>query len=106
MVVFGGATASDSLAKDDLYLLEIKEKKNDANWVIIPVSGEKPGRRYGHTIVFKSPNLILFGGNNGKKNLNDVWTLNIRSAPSIWRKIDIKGPCPQPRCYHSAAICP
>tara|TARA_B110000285_G_C14623651_1_gene380247 strand:+ start:200 stop:337 length:138 start_codon:yes stop_codon:yes gene_type:complete len=45
--------------------------------MIIPVAGETPGRRYGHTLVFKSPYLILFGGNDGKDNLNDVWTFNI-----------------------------
>ena len=36
-----------------------------ANWMIVPIVGKTPGRRYGHTIVFVKPFLITFGGNTG-----------------------------------------
>ena len=56
--------------------------------MIIPVEGETPGRRYGHSLNFRSPYLILFGGNDGKNNLKDVWILNVQSAPFMWNKVD------------------
>jgi protein phosphatase len=73
--------------------------------MVIPVSGQTPGRRYGHSLVFKQPYLLLFGGNTGKENLCDVWCLNIEIAPFCWKKVKIHGEHPSPRCYHSAAIC-
>jgi len=27
--------------------------------------GKTPGRRYGHSVVFCKPNIIVFGGNTG-----------------------------------------
>lgn len=77
MVLYGGATGNGSLARDELYLLQLRNGEENAQWMIIPVSGQTPGRRYGHSLVFKSPNLVLFGGNDGKNNLKDVWILNI-----------------------------
>lgn len=77
MVVYGGASGGGALARGDLYMLQLRNGEEEAQWMIIPVAGETPGRRYGHTLVFKSPYLILFGGNDGKDNLNDVWTFNI-----------------------------
>lgn len=56
--------------------------------MIIPVEGETPGRRYGHSLNFRSPYLILFGGNDGKNNLKDVFILNVQSAPFMWNKVD------------------
>lgn len=80
MVVYGGATGGNlnliecehnpfyiggSLASDDLYLLDMRNGEEMAQWMIVPVVGSTPGRRYGHTIIFSKPHLLVFGGNTG-----------------------------------------
>jgi len=45
LVVYGGATGGGSLASDDLFLLDLRQGEDTANWVIVPVVGQTPGRR-------------------------------------------------------------
>ncbi|CAE8649069.1 unnamed protein product, partial [Polarella glacialis] len=66
MVVYGGATGGGSLSSDDLYLLDIRTEER-WQWMSVPVLGTSPGRRYGHTMIFNKPLLIVFGGNNGQQ---------------------------------------
>ena len=54
------------LASDDLYLLDLKDGEDKATWSIVGVVGPTPGRRYGHTLVFAKPFLVVFGGNTGE----------------------------------------
>ena len=74
--------------------------------MIVPVVGKTPGRRYGHSIVFSKPYLLVFGGNTGTEPVNDVWCLNVDKAPFSWLQIEVTGadvPCV--RAYLSAALC-
>jgi len=106
MVVYGGATGGGSLASDDLYLLDLRNGDSAAQWMIVPVVGKTPQRRYGHSIVFNKPFLLVFGGNTGTEPVNDVWCLNVDKAPFSWSQLEIAGseqPCV--RAYHSAALC-
>lgn len=81
MVVYGGAASGGGgLSTDELYLLDLRNEANP-NWLVIPVSGQTPGKRYGHTMVFFKPFLIVFGGNTGTVPVNDVWILNVEKAP-------------------------
>jgi protein phosphatase len=48
------------LASDDLYLLDLKD--DIGIWNTITVIGKTPGRRYGHTLTYAKPLLVLFGG--------------------------------------------
>jgi protein phosphatase len=73
--------------------------------MIVPVVGQTPGRRYGHTIVFSKPYLLVFGGNTGTEPVNDVWCLNVDKAPFSWAKLEAPGEAPCVRVYHSAALC-
>ena len=73
--------------------------------MIVPVIGQTPGRRYGHTVVFSKPYLLVFGGNTGQVPENDVWVLNVDKAPFSWLKLDTTGDVPHIRVYHSAALC-
>ena len=62
-----------SLASDDLYFLDLRAADGNRSfkfpdtgiWTVIPVVGITPGRRYGHTLIFNKPCLIVFGGNTG-----------------------------------------
>ena len=69
--------------------------------------GTKPGKRYGHTLLFYKPYLILFGGNYNNEPMNDVWTFDSEVRPLKWTKLDLGPPdkCPSPRVYHSAGLC-
>lgn len=80
-----------SLASDDLYLLDLRNGDQAAQWMIVPVVGKTPGRRYGHTIVFSKPYLLVFGGNTGSEPVNDVWCLNVDKAPFSWNPLEVAG---------------
>ena len=105
MVVYGGATGGGSLASDDLFLLDMRNGEDQATWMIVPVVGSTPGRRYGHTIIFAKPHLLVFGGNTGSEPVNDVWCLSVEKAPFSWAKLNFGSDVPCVRVYHSAALC-
>jgi protein phosphatase len=73
--------------------------------MIVPVVGSTPGRRYGHSIIFSKPHLLVFGGNTGNEPVNDVWCLSVERAPFSWNKLDCGKENPAVRVYHSAALC-
>ena len=73
--------------------------------MIVPVVGSTPGRRYGHTIIFSKPHLLVFGGNTGQEAVNDVWCLSVEKAQFQWVKLDCGKAQPPVRVYHSAALC-
>ena len=93
------------MASDDLYVLNIKNGIDKANWVIVPIVGTRPGKRYGHTMNYYKPNIVVFGGHTGIETLNDVVILNIEKSPFSWIKININGIHPSERVYHSASLC-
>ena len=99
MVVYGGATGGGSLASDDLYLLDLRNGDQQAQWMIVPVVGNTPPRRYGHTIFFSKPYLLTFGGNTGTEAVNDVWCLNVDKAPFSWAKLETPGESPCVQVY-------
>ena len=47
------------------HILDMRNGEEMAQWMIVPVVGSTPGRRYGHTIIFSKPHLLVFGGNTG-----------------------------------------
>lgn len=103
LVIYGGAMGGGSLSMDELYLLDFTTK----TWMCVPVTaGASPGRRYGHTMIFHKPLLMVFGGNNGKEAVNDVWVLDVENTPFAWNQISLIHPrVPAARVYHSADIC-
>lgn len=105
MVVYGGATGGGSLASDDLFLLDMRNGEEQATWMIVPVVGSTPGWRYGHTIIFAKPHLLVFGGNTGSEPVNDVWCLSVEKAPFSWAKLNCGQENPSVWVYHSAALC-
>lgn len=85
--------------------MDLKNGEQNAEWIIVPVKGLTPGRRYGHTLVFLKPYLILNGGNVGNEPANDVWIFNSEIQPLQWSKLEIDSQLPPTRVYHSAAVC-
>lgn len=86
MVVYGGAASgTQGFLKDELYLLDLRK---EPSWGIIEVTSKNvtPGQRYGHTMVYNKPHLILFGGNSANKVENDVWFINFQKGPFSWTR--------------------
>ncbi|XP_953085.1 serine/threonine phosphatase, putative [Theileria annulata] len=121
VVIFGGATGGGALSSDDvlnyipiliyiamyiLFLLDLRRDKQ-LSWIIVPTTGRSPGRRYGHTMVFSKPNLILIGGNDGQMPSNDVWVLNVEQSPFSWNEVTFSPTIQLPpiRVYHSSDLC-
>lgn len=95
------------LASDDLYVLDLKSGDEEANWTILPTNGKTPGKRYGHTMCYIKPCIIVFGGNTGSQPLNDVWTIQLEKMPFTWTKIEMvdSQSYPSPRVYHACGLC-
>lgn len=76
------------MASDDLFLLDMRGADDSGIFTVVPVVGSTPGRRYGHTLTYTKPFLIVFGGNTGQEPVNDCWCLNVEKSPFSWVKID------------------
>lgn len=101
--MFGGALVGGTIAKEHLYHLKVKDTK--ALWSEVTVKGEKPLPRYGHSLSYCKPHVILFGGSTGSEVLNETWCINMLEDPFVWKRLVCPGPKPTPRVYHSADIC-
>ncbi len=102
-LMFGGALVGGNLAKEQLYHLKIDGNK--AIWNELQINGKRPGKRYGHTLCFSKPNVILFGGSTGNETINETWILDLLQNKFQWTKIENIGEFPPPRVYHSADLC-
>ena len=102
MLVYGGSIGNGQYASDDLWFLDIKNNE-EVSWMKVPIEGNTPGLRYGHSMVYILPILILFGGSGRSEILNDVWILSTDKVPFKWEKVVISG-VPNQRVYHSANL--
>jgi hypothetical protein len=69
------------------------------------MDGPTPGKRYGHTLTFFKPYLVIFGGFCGTEPVNDTWVLSTLEIPFKWQIVESKNETPEPRLYHSASVC-
>lgn len=84
--------------------MRLGEEKS--SWIQVPIVGPSPGRRYGHSLVFMKPFLIVFGGNTGSEAVNDTWSFNVEKAPFSWSKLELSSTeLPMVRVYHFGAVC-
>ncbi|PHJ25563.1 protein serine threonine phosphatase [Cystoisospora suis] len=106
LVVFGGATGGGSLSAEELYLLDLR-KEPQLQWMPVPLQGVTPGRRYGHSMVYNKPNIIIFGGNDGERPLADVWFMDVEKSPFRWEEVIFESHArrPPPRVYHATEVC-
>ncbi|CAD7969217.1 unnamed protein product [Amoebophrya sp. A120] len=106
LVVYGGATGGGSLVSDELHVLDFRNE-GKSMWLTVPVKGQTPGRRYGHTMVFNKPLLIVCGGSVNNKLDSDIWILDVENSPFMWSEVNptCKGSPPLSRVYHTAEVC-
>jgi len=77
----------------------------NASWTLIKTEGPTPGKRYGHSMNYLKPYIVIFGGYAGCEPVNDTWVLMIEQIPFKWQKIDFKNELPLPRVYHTCSLC-
>ena len=109
LLFYGGSIGNGQYAQDDLWFLDIKNDE-DASWMKVPIEGPTPGPRYGHSMVYIMPLLVLFGGSSGANSTqrnevkNDIWVFGTDVTPFKWQRIQERGPSPCARLYHSACV--
>ena len=112
--IFGGIESNAELSESYLYILDMSPGLTESIWYKMKNKGITPCKRYGHNLIYNKPYLILFGGNNGKKELNDIYVTKFDKCDKnsisefdviVWRELDIKKSGPSPRMYFSISIC-
>ena len=109
VLFYGGSIGNGQYATDDLWFLDIKSQE-EANWMLVPINGPTPGPRYGHSMIYIYPNLILFGGSSNIQNqknviTNDVWIFPTDNTPFKWIKIETeKNYIVSARLYHTSCV--
>ena len=88
-----------------MHLLDLSNGEENCKWITLPTSGTSPGKRYGHTMCYLKPYLVVIAGNIGNKITNDIWLINIDDGILEWKKLEPNGDIPPSRMYHSSSIC-
>eukprot|EP00271_Cylindrocystis_brebissonii_P001162 TRINITY_DN11466_c0_g1_i1.p1 TRINITY_DN11466_c0_g1~~TRINITY_DN11466_c0_g1_i1.p1 ORF type:complete len:942 (+),score=168.46 TRINITY_DN11466_c0_g1_i1:136-2961(+) len=102
MVVIQGGIGPAGLATDDLHVLDLTQAK--PRWHRVVVQGAGPGPRYGHVMALVGQRFLLsISGNDGKRPLADVWSLDTAAKPYEWRKLEPEGEGPPPCMYSTAS---
>jgi protein phosphatase len=87
-------------------LFDLKNGEEEASWNIIPVVGKNPGQRYGHTMCYMKPYIVVFGGNTVSHPTNEVWIIPLEKSPFSWTRLELPDDTlPSPRLYHASGIC-
>ena len=111
MAIYGGSIANGGLADDILNIFELnKDNETEGEWSKIETKGETPGQRYGHSLNYLKPYVILFGGNLNPILMNDLWLMNLehKEKDFYWIKINVEKKeklIPMKRLYHSSCVC-
>ncbi|GJP53245.1 hypothetical protein CLOM_g12420 [Closterium sp. NIES-68] len=102
MVVIQGGIGPAGLATDDLHVLDLTQTR--PKWHRVVVQGAGPGPRYGHVMALVGQRFLLsISGNDGKRPLSDVWSLDTAAKPYEWKKLDPEGEGPPPCMYATAS---
>lgn len=71
-------------------------------WNTLVTTGLGPGPRDSHSAVLVGCRMIVFGGTNGSKKVNDLHVLDLGTKE--WIQPECKGSPPSPRESHTATI--
>ncbi|GJP51998.1 hypothetical protein CLOM_g11122 [Closterium sp. NIES-68] len=99
LFVFGGRTGKKRLG--DFWMLDT----DTWQWAQLPCGGTPPcPRDFASLVAFGSSRLILHGGWDGTRFLNDTYILDTMSLE--WQQVLVPLPAslPPPRCGHTAAV--
>lgn len=71
-------------------------------WTNLATKGVGPGPRDSHSAVIVGHMMVIFGGTNGCRKVNDVHILDLQTRE--WTRPDCKGVAPTPRESHTATM--
>lgn len=95
MYIFAGY---DGAYRNDFHCYDITAD----HWSQVQSSGEIPRPRYRGTCVVFNGDMILHGGHDGSKHLQDTHLFNFQNC--TWSSVKTDGPIPSPRDSHIAVI--
>lgn len=97
MFVFGGRGASHQTpVLRDMFFFDLL----DMAWLHVQWTTESPAGRFGHACAsVDDVHMVVFGGWDGKKSMNDLWVFDTNAF--TWRKPKCAGKAPTPRQNHS-----
>ena len=90
VLFYGGSIGNGQYATDDLWFLDIKNQE-EVNWMQVPIDGQTPGPRYGHSMV----NVIM----------KDVWIFPTDKTPFNWIRLETESNSMlTARLYHTSCV--
>jgi hypothetical protein len=103
LVVYGGGQGAHYYS--DVFVLDTLARR----WARADFGGGTvPAPRRAHTAEHYRGRIYVFGGGNGTEAVNDVWALDVgaHALPDRmrWDKLDVRGPRPCARGYHTANV--
>ncbi len=106
LTVFGGFDCSSHYYNDVWVLNNANGLGGAPVWTQLAPSGLPPAARERASAVYDPLNktMTVFGGDNGKAMMNDVWVLSNANggAASAWTELKPAGAAPLPRSAHTA----
>ncbi|CEG43878.1 Kelch repeat-containing proteins [Plasmopara halstedii] len=91
MFIFGGRGVEGEAFRD-IYFFDLKALA----WMQVQWTTDSPAGRYGHAVAsVDKEKMFIFGGWDGKKSMNDMWSFNSKSF--TWRRPKCSGQPPTPR---------
>jgi protein phosphatase len=71
-------------------MAELRRPRDRINWSVKKITGTAPGGRYGHTMAYLKPYIIIFGGNIiGSESINDAWICDVLAEGSNWFRLEV-----------------
>jgi len=101
VIIFGGYGPGDKYY-NDMWKLHYDEN-NNFHWENVEYkSTERPSPRYAQSSTLYENNILVFGGWDPQKTLNDFWAYDIIN--SKWSQVSIDGKVPERRAGHATAL--
>ncbi|CAG8454573.1 5924_t:CDS:10 [Diversispora eburnea] len=71
-------------------------------WEVVNSVNKGPSSRSGHSACAYDNKIYIFGGTDGRKCFNDIWSFNVETG--IWTELSCIGYFPEPRERHAAIL--
>ncbi|KAK3779707.1 hypothetical protein RRG08_013662 [Elysia crispata] len=102
-------SSNDPLAADNIDVKEDEvalRRASGNRWHLVPVVGDIPDERYGHTMTMSFPDVYIVGGTSGYIYNAEVFHLDLRHAIGRWTKLSSDSDPKQPvgRYRHETAL--
>ena len=100
VLIYGGCNGNKVL-NDTFYLNLSQISENKVRWYNLQTYGDAPRRQF-HTANIIGNQMLVFGGEDGKLWLNELYSLDLRS--NKWKKVATYGNTPIGRLQHTTVL--